>query len=58
MTDHMEEDVQIKVQVEEEEGEIGETHGGNKARNRESKNGHPQNLDDHVDDTKRARADT
>ena len=34
--DHMEEEVQLRVQVEEEG--IGETHG--KVRNRESKNGH------------------
>ena len=30
----------------------------NKARNRESKNGHPHNVDDHADDMKNARADT
>ena len=50
--DHMEEEVQVSVQVEEEG--IGETHGRNRARNRESKNGRPHNVDDHADEMTRS----
>ena len=45
---HMEEEVQLKIQIEEEE--IRER---NKVRNRESRNGQPHNVDDHVDDMTR-----
>ena len=56
--DHMEEEVQLRVQVEEEG--TGETHGKeqgterNKVRNRESQNGQPHNVDDHVEETTRS----
>ena len=50
--------VQVCVQVAwAQEGVIGETHGKEQeVTNRESKNGQPHNVDDHVHDMKRARA--
>ena len=49
--DHMEEEVQLKVQVEEER--IGKNTERNKVRNRESKNGQTHNVDDHADEMTR-----
>ena len=50
--DHMEEEVQVSVQVE-EKGKEKHTKR-NKVRNRESKNGQPHNVDDHADEMTRS----
>ena len=47
---HMEEEVQVCVQVEEEG--IGETHGKEQGEEQKVKNGQPHNVDDHADEVK------
>ena len=50
--DHMKEEVQLKVQVEEEE--TGETHGKEQGEEqRVNRTDQPHNVDDHVDDVTR-----
>ena len=50
--DHMEEEVQVSVQVEEEG--MGETHGKEQGEEQKVKNVQPYNVDGHADEVKRS----